>query len=165
MIDRSEMRSSRLHRLLDLWISGRTPDGRPMPREAFDPLDVPRLLSGILLLEVVDGGRDIVFRVAGDEVESRYGRSLNGRSISETFPLVQRGDTSHQWQEIVEDALPKYRRGPMSFPGSRAFMAERLIVPLSAGPIDVAFILGFVGYLPMPPRDFEAVAVAGTIAV
>ena len=77
--------------------------------------------------------------------------------------MVRRRDTSHQWAEIVRDAKPKYRRGPMAFPEDRVFEAERLLLPLSEGERDVRYILGAVYYLPLPPAAFEAATIDGTL--
>lgn len=146
----------RLHRLYNFWDSRRLADGRPMPRSALDPVALGPILTNVLLIEVAETAQQdylpmMRFRVAGDEIESRYGRSLRGAALHETFPLVRRADTSHQWSEIVRDGRPKYRRGPMEFPDNRTFEAERLLLPLSCGERVTAFILGAIFYLPMPP--------------
>lgn len=149
-----EIANPQIHRLYHLWQDRQLPDGRPMPREALDPIELGTLLPNVMLLEVeeVRQGRQLPmvrFRVAGDEIEARYGCSLRGSSLHETFPLVRRTDTSHQWSEILRDGRPKYRRGPMRFPDDQVFEAERLLLPLSQGERDVAFILGAIFYLRM----------------
>lgn len=149
-----------IHRLYRFWEGRRQPDGRPMLRCDLDPVDLGPILSNIMLLEVEEPCRQdylplMRFRVAGDEIETRYGRSLRGAALHETFPLVRRTDTSHQWSEILRDQRPKYRRGPMVFPDDRSFEAERLLLPLSAKGRDVAFILGAIFYLPMPAEGDE----------
>lgn len=135
----------------------------PMPRSSLDPVELGQFLPHLMFLEVPADGSEIRFRLAGQEIEDRYGHSLRGRALSETFPLVRRKDTSHQWAEIVADARPKYRRGPMAFPHDRVFEAERLLLPLSTGDRRVSHILGGVYYLPLGPDAFQAVAVAGTL--
>lgn len=136
---------------------------RPMPRSRLDPMELAPFLPHLMVLEVPADGSEIRFRLAGQEIEERYGHSLRGRRLSETFPMVRRKDTSHQWAEIVDDARPKYRRGPMAFPEDRVFEAERLLLPLSSGERRVSHILGGVYYLPLQPGAFQAVAVAGTL--
>lgn len=153
--------NDRLRELYAYW-RARCQSGRPMLRSRLDPVDLAPQLPNLMLLEVTDRGEEIRFRLAGDEIESRYGRSLRGRTITEVFPLVRRKDTSHQWAEILRDARPKYRRGPMAFPGGLVYEAERLLLPLSDGKRDVRYILGAVYYLPLPKEAFEAVAIDGT---
>jgi len=164
----AEIGNCRLHELYRFWESRCLPDGRPMPRCALDPVELGSLLTNVLLLEVEATRQEgylplMRFRVAGDEIESRYGRSLRGAALHETFPLVRRTDTSHQWSEILRDRRPKYRRGPMMFPDDRTFEAERLLLPLSSGDRDVAFILGAIFYLPMPPEGHETATFACTL--
>lgn len=151
----AEIENRGIHQLYHFWKSRLLPDGRPMPRSALDPMELGPILTNIMLLEVEAPQQDdrlplMRFRIAGDEIESRYGRSLRGAALHETFPLVRRTDTSHQWSEIFRDLQPKYRRGPMRFPDERAFEAERMILPVSSGERDIAFILGAIFYLPMP---------------
>lgn len=157
----SDMISDRLRELYGYWRE-RCLDDRPMPRSRLDPVELAGLLPNLMFLEVPAGG-EIRFRLAGGEIEERYGRSLRGRLLSEIFPMVQRKDTSHQWAEIVVDARPKYRRGPMAFPQERVYEAERLLLPLSGADRDVCYILGGVFYLPVPGNSFEAVAISGDL--
>lgn len=151
----AEIANPRIHTLYRFWDRHRLPDGRPMPRSAVDPTELAPLLANVMLLQVVDPGREdeqppeLRFRLAGDEIERRYGRSLRGAALQEIFPLVHRGDTSQQWADILRDKKPKYRRGPMIFPDQRRFEAERVIFPLSAGKKDVGYILGAIFYLPL----------------
>ncbi len=161
-IERGTFVSDRLRELYDYW-AARCAAGRPMPRAALDPVDLAPLLPNLMMLEVPADGGELRFRLAGDEIEDRYGRSLRGRRLSETFQMVRRRDTSHQWTEIVADGRPKYRRGPMAFPGDRVFEAERLLLPLSDEARPVSHILGAVYYLPLPASAFEATAVSGSL--
>ncbi|MEX2629924.1 MAG: PAS domain-containing protein [Tistlia sp.] len=135
----------------------------PMPRSRLDPVELPGLLSNLMVLEVPADGGEIRFRLAGEEIEQRYGRSLRGLRLSDIFPMVRRKDTSHQWAEILRDARPKYRRGPMAFPEGRVYEAERLLLPLSEGERRVSHILGAIYYLPLSPQAFEDVAVVATL--
>ena len=161
-----QVASPRVQYLYRYW-SGQADQDGLMPRQAFDPVDLGSLLSNVLFIEVASNPCDLMIRVAGQEIEERYGRSLRGRSIFETFPLVRRKDTSHQWCEILADRQPKYRRGPMVFPNDRVFEAERIMLPLSAAgegdAEDVAFILAAIFYRPLSPEDVELTAISATL--
>lgn len=141
-----------LKRLYDYWRQ-RSVDGRPMPRQALDPLEIRSLLANIVLVEVIDGGADLRIRLAGDEIESRYGLSLRGLSIRETFAMVSRRDTSHQWFDMLVDGQPRYRWGPMLYPDDMMFVSERLLLPLAGADGGTSHILGGIYYLPLSPRD------------
>ncbi len=161
-----EVPSPRVRRLFDYWRQ-HCAGGALMPRGAFDPIDLGPLLPNLLFIEVLAEPPDLRIRVAGQEVEDRYGRSMRGMSIYDTLPLVRRKDTSHQWSEILVDRQPKYRRGPMVFPGDRVFEAERIMVPLCdekrGGPEEVAFILAAVFYVPLPTDRVELTAATATL--
>ncbi|HLS69703.1 MAG TPA: hypothetical protein VK035_10185, partial [Kiloniellales bacterium] len=65
-----EIANPQIHRLYHLWQDRQLPDGRPMPREALDPIELGTLLPNVMLLEVeeVRQGRQLPvvrFRVAG----------------------------------------------------------------------------------------------------
>lgn len=125
-----------------------------MPRAALDPGDVAPLLPHLLLLQRDDpaaGPEGLHIRLAGDEIERRYGRSLRGLPLTSTFGLVRRDDTSRQWAAVLRDVRPKYRRGPMQYPDGRRFESERLILPLSGERSDADFLLAAFFYLPLPP--------------
>lgn len=152
----------RLRRLYGYW-RGQCEGATPMSRSRLDPGPIAALLANVVLIEVVPDNNDLRIRLAGDEIESRYGRSLKGRSVYDTFPLVVRHDTSHQWAEILRDGCPKYRRGPMTFPDGRTFVTERLLLPLSEGECCVAYILGGFYYMRVPPGDRAAATLAATV--
>jgi hypothetical protein len=152
--------------LFEYW-DGQRNERRLMPRQSFDPVHLGGMLSNVLFVERHFAPPDLRIRVAGQEVEDRYGRSMRGMSIYETFPIVKRKDTSHQWAEILADGQPKYRRGPMLFPNDRAFEAERLLLPLSDGRLDgreeVAYILGLIFYAPLLAENLTLTAVSATL--
>ena len=63
---------------------------RLMPRFAdIDPVEIPKALSRLYILDVLPGG-DFIYRLAGEDVSDRYGPSLKGKRISEIYP---KGDT------------------------------------------------------------------------
>jgi hypothetical protein len=158
--------NSQIRWTFDYWRERRVED-RLMPRDSFDPVHLGSMLSNVLFVEVRRDPHDLSIRVAGQEVEDRYGRSMRGMSIYETFPIVRRKDTSHQWSEILVDGEPKYRRGPMVFPNERVFEAERVLLPmcdLAGGRSDeVAFILGLIFYAPLTSDDLELTAISATL--
>jgi hypothetical protein len=52
-------------------------------REEIDPIAVASILSNIMLLDVLDGGRDFRYRLAGSTVEANFGGSLRGVVLSD----------------------------------------------------------------------------------
>lgn len=156
----SQLENPRVARIYRYWKERCGPNGL-MDRQRLDPLDLRDLLPNVLLVDIESDGMRC--RIAGMAIESRYGRSLKGVAISETFDMVQRKDTSHQWREIQSDRKPKYRCGPMAFPNADVCEAERVLLPLSSSGASVDHILGAIFYRPLKPSAFEERVVAGTL--
>jgi hypothetical protein len=164
-----QVRNPQVRWLFDYWRAAKA-ERALMPRAAFDPIDLGSLLSNVLFVQVAREPHDLVVRVAGQEVEDRYGRSMRGMSIYDTFPIVRRKDTSHQWSEILGDGMPKYRRGPMVFPNDRVFECERIMLPLcetEAAPMPempgVSHILAAIFYQPLDIENLELTAVSASL--
>ena len=90
-------------------------------------------------------------------------RSLRNTAVAETFSLVTRFDTSGQWAETAKDGKPRYRCGPMGFPNSDVYTAERLMLPLSADGTQVDHIFGAIFYAPLKRSQFSPTAVVGIL--
>ncbi len=59
-------------------------EGRPMPaRRDLDPLDIPRLLPSILLIDVLHEPRDLRYRLVGTRWVWHFDRDDTGRLMSE----------------------------------------------------------------------------------
>lgn len=158
----ADVANPKVHRLFAYW-KERCLGGRLMTREAIDPLELRDILANLFLVEVGPQPTDLRFLIAGSEMEDRYGRSLRGAPVSTTFGLVSRRDTSHQWAETATDRKPRYRCGPMGFPNDDVFIAERLMLPLSADGARIDHIFGAVFYAPLKRSAFEETAIVGTI--
>ena len=79
---RSTIASARLRQLHDYWNQRRA--GRRMPARAdIDPLDIPRLLPNLLLIDVETGSGRLKVRVAGTHVVEMYGSDYTGRYLDE----------------------------------------------------------------------------------
>jgi len=55
------------------------------PRAAIDPLDIPKHLQHLFMLDVVDSGRDFRLRLIGTEIVRGLGRDSTGQYFSELF--------------------------------------------------------------------------------
>lgn len=61
-------------------------------RQGLDPLDIPELLPNIMLLDVLDQGRDFRYRLAGTAIEHNFGASIKGvllSTIVDEFPSTR----------------------------------------------------------------------------
>jgi hypothetical protein len=76
------MRPDIIQRTVEYWSSQR--DGRKLAmRRSIDPAELADLLANLVLVEVLDGGRDYLHRIAGEAAASLLGADLMGRRLSE----------------------------------------------------------------------------------
>jgi hypothetical protein len=99
--------------LFDYW--QQSAGQRPIPARAdLDPLEVPKLLPHLGLIDLRNGLNEGLFRLAGTRLRDIYGQEITGKRIDEVFS----GDCARYWQRIhrrvVEACLPAYGvvRGP-----------------------------------------------------
>lgn len=71
--------------LLRYWGGLPRDSGQPGPHlRRIDPLDMREALGFVTLIDVVDEGRDFLYRVYGTRIAERYGADLTGRRTSQT---------------------------------------------------------------------------------
>lgn len=61
-------------------------------RSEIDPIAIQEALSNIMLLDVLEGGRDFRYRLAGGAVERNFGSSVKGVLLSDivkAFPSIE----------------------------------------------------------------------------
>lgn len=116
-----------LHRF---WLEKKLRAGGRLPsRSAIRPEELKPWLGWINLLEVVDGGRDYVFRLYGSNVAREFARDLTGRSISE-LPPEHVPIVTAPFQRVMRERLPCATRHLIHIEG-RSFVWERLVLPLA----------------------------------
>ena len=76
------MRPDIIQRTVEYWSNQR--EGRKLPTRRFiDPVELANLLANLVLVEVLDGGRDYLHRIAGETAAALLGADLVGRRLSE----------------------------------------------------------------------------------
>lgn len=104
---------------------------QPPRRADIDPLDFPRLLPHITIVDVVDDERRYVYRLVGTkEVEIR-GRDPTGKSVLEGFFGPSLEDALHCYDIVVRTKRPHYDDEPYITPDKRYSDDESLFLPLS----------------------------------
>jgi hypothetical protein len=61
-------------------------------RHEIDPIDIPDLLPNIMLLDVLESGRDFRYRLAGTAIERNFGASIKDLTLGaivQSFPSVK----------------------------------------------------------------------------
>jgi hypothetical protein len=99
--------------LFDYWL--RSAGNRRMPaRSDLNPLEVPKLLPSIGLIDVREGLDAAAFRLAGTRLHEIYGQEITGKRTVDVFS----GEKSDYWHRVhgrlLESCLPAHGvvRGP-----------------------------------------------------
>jgi hypothetical protein len=145
--DPSQMIEPRLRALHAYWTAKRR--GRIMPaRPDIDPVEVPRLLSNLMLVTVSGKPPRFGFRLVGTEIVARYGAELTGRDLDNIDLGTELGSVRSQYEETVREAAPTYCRHEIETKEGKYLRYERLLLPLSADGVHVDMLLGGVYQLP-----------------
>ena len=127
--------------LLDYWAS--LPARAPVPdRRSFDPMAIARVLPVVSLLE---RGADSKwrFRLAGTEIERRWGLRLTGASYLEIDFVSRRAAETmrREFTEIVEFPCGSWSRRAVEFRSGHSASLETLRLPLRAADGSVSLII------------------------
>lgn len=119
----------KLRELLALWRAKRGARATPT-RADINTIELRPWLGNLMLLEVIDNGADMLYRVYGSALADYFGRDLTGRKLSSLPPQVSAVVSSEYRQAIVD---PK----PLTVTHRRSVQHARipiskLILPLGA---------------------------------
>jgi len=136
--------------------------GRKAPTRAdIDPIDIPHLLPHLALVELVraDCGADfrIRYRLAGTQIEERFGCRLTNRFFDEVIqgPFVDY--MTRLYQELAADMAPNYSESSFGPDVAEALRAKRLLLPLSDDQESVTMVLAGVVFFDGNPLDRKTV--------
>lgn len=136
---------SRVFEFLDAWRSARR--GTMVPfRNDFDPLSVPNLLPHIWLYRFDPALGDFVCRLAGEEVNAAWGRSIRGERLREVLGEADHPTVLRRWKQIVTVPLLHYGSAIERLSAQDTRSAERLLVPLASDDETVDFVMGLSLY-------------------
>jgi hypothetical protein len=96
--------------LVEYWSSKADETGQ-VHRRDIDPADLKRVLGGLFIVEPVDGGRDLLYRLVGSQNERRLGRRYMGRRFSECYSPEMAADQIALHTRIFASGQPAYLRG------------------------------------------------------
>ncbi|MBL8710568.1 MAG: PAS domain-containing protein [Rhodospirillaceae bacterium] len=123
-------------------------DGRPPRRTDIDPIDIPRLLSRLIIVDVVPDARRFVYRLVGTkEVEVR-GFDPTGKSVAEGFIGPTREDALGWYELTVKTLQPQYDARPYVSTNGKWINDETLFLPLSDDGVTANRVLVFASNSP-----------------
>ena len=127
-------RFPRMGEILDYWESIR--GGRAMPlRENFDPLFVPRHLSRIILIDVLndreDGRGRFRYRVVGEEEAANRQRNPMGLLVDEAYFDHSADSAIEAYLRVCRVAGPTYLNRFFRAPDRRTIQEHAVFLPLT----------------------------------
>jgi len=129
----------------------------------FDPMAIVGILPVVTLFERT-GGQEWRFRLAGTEIDRRWGRTVTGLTYSELVapevaPILRR-----EFEEVVRKPCGSWSVLRVEFTSGKRATLEILRLPLRARDGSVSLILGCGGevphhptYQPEPPRSVTTI--------
>lgn len=128
--------------LLDWWLAVR--GGRDMPARAdFDPIDHPRCLPRIFLVEISPEPPHFLNRLCGTEIDEQQGYPMTGRPFEEVFAGELLRLTTGRFADVAFNRRVSYDSTVFTnADGDRSTRFTRLLLPLSDDGSRVDMILG-----------------------
>lgn len=137
--------SDAIKRMYGYWRAKCIGDRLPA-RCAIDPVEIPRMLPQLTIVEVVPDSRRYVYRLVGTkEVEIR-GRDPTGKSVLEGFFGPSAENALGCYDTVVRTRRPLYDDEPFITPDGRFSDDETLFMPLSEDGVTVSRILVYGTY-------------------
>jgi len=145
VLDPSTLGAPRLREAFAYWDGKRA--GRVMPcRGDIDPVEMPRLLPYVMLIDVLAAPVDFRYRLIGTEVRAIAARDYTGRRFSE---VVGKGRGSVVWdgcEQVVATRAPYTGSPPYVGPERELRRCENLLLPLSENGSDVSMIFKIISF-------------------
>lgn len=143
-----------LQRLYDYWRSKRRGDRLP-GRADLDPMEIPDLLSRLVLIDVARGERGCRyrFRLVGTEVVAAIGQDLTGQWLDQIGGVGRTDPVIASYDRVVATRSPHAWRNIVHVEGREHVGYRRLICPLAADGETVDMLIGVFVFEPPAPAD------------
>ncbi len=140
MFNVSDIASHRLREVYAYWRS-KIADGRLPARAAIDPLDIPRLLPFLFLVDVERDPQRFRFRLIGTQICTWAGRDLTGIYTDEERYGARGPEISREYGAIVRRRQAMYREQKAKRPERDFMFYQKIILPMSSGGRHVDMLL------------------------
>lgn len=111
------------------------------PRRAIDPIEIPRLLPNLQLIDVVEGGR-FRYRLTGTGLVTAFGKEYTGKHLDELFAGDELAYAVRVYSTVCSERRPVFLRNRYGTTRDVAMVANRLYMPLSDDGVSVNVIFG-----------------------
>lgn len=116
-------------KLLATWLAAGN-DARPPGRRDLQPETIPELLGDIWLMDYLPDAARLRYRLAGENIRARYGRTLVGRYLEDFLPPKDQGRVVPYFLACVQKPAVCMVIGRLYVGLDRPGYGERLLLPL-----------------------------------
>ncbi len=142
-----DARGPKLQQVYHYWRS-KSRDGKLPRRSDIDPIDIPRLLPNLMIVEVVEDARRYVYRLVGTKEVEMRGRDPTGLSVIDGFLGPSFEDALSFYDRTVQSRAPVFDDKPYISSNGRWISDETLFLPLSENGLRIDRILVFAASSP-----------------
>lgn len=155
----------RIFDFLSAWKAARRRTLVPLRRD-FDPSHIPGLLRHVWLYRFDPEAGDFVCKLAGEEVNLAWGRSIKGMTLRAIVGPVDHPVMLTRWHRLLTVPLVHYGSASERLSELETQTAERLLVPLASDPDTIDHVLGISLYtIGAADRARSALVPADTIQI
>jgi hypothetical protein len=96
--------------ILAYWSERMDADG-VVHRRDVDPVDLKKILGGVFIVEPVDGGADLLYRLVGSQNERRIGMKCTGKRFTECYSPRMAAEQVAFHKRVFDEGRPAFLRG------------------------------------------------------
>lgn len=142
--------ATQIRDMFDYWVSISPTDALPA-RKHMDPLDIPKLLPFIFLLDVHHDPLRYKIRLVGTGIIRKTGREGTGEWFDTLFDDFEASKAKVNLDKCMQTACPVFRRSEFQLdPDNKKVIAERLHLPFADDGKTPNMILTYAHYTDMP---------------
>ena len=132
-----------IHAVVAYWRAIHPETGLP-GRQHFDPIDVPKLLPRIRILDVVGEPPRFKTRLMGTKMRECMGQEHTGKYLDEVFADFAESASAFGLNTVVRTGRLNWRRGhPALFSGKEFMTIERVYLPFARDGQTVDMVLAY----------------------
>lgn len=152
--DASQVRAPKLLRLINLWHAARGGDAGPPRKSRIDAVDLGSagLMAQIWLVER-QPDRRLVYRLAGEEINAVFGRSIAGLTLDDLIDPEEAAMIARRWHRLLDDGLILHAIGDVYSDAGRLFSGERVVLPMTDDDGLPCFLIGVTDYRLVDPAE------------
>jgi hypothetical protein len=98
--------------------------------QSFDPLNLPRMLSSLWIVEVAPDTHRFRMRLAGEDINAIYGRNVGGHYFADLFQAADLPTIVARYTRALHEPAVFHATGAIYAAAGRMVEGERLALPM-----------------------------------